>query len=114
MSDRQFEGKVAIVTGGVSGIGAACSLTFARGGARLVADLNEAEGNRIVSEIKASGSDAIFTRTDVARPEDVAAMIDAAITAFGRLDIAVNNAGIGGESNPTAEYSIEGWRKVID
>lgn len=115
MAERQFDGKVAIVTGGASGIGAACSATLARGGAKLViADLNEAEGDRIVAEIKASGSDAIFTRTDVARPEDVEAMVDAAIQSFGRLDIAVNNAGIGGESNPTADYSIEGWRKVID
>jgi NAD(P)-dependent dehydrogenase (short-subunit alcohol dehydrogenase family) len=50
----------------------------------------------------------------VARPEDVEAMVDAAIQAFGRLDIAINNAGIGGESNPTGNYSIDGWRKVID
>ena len=115
MADQQFEGKVAIVTGGASGIGAACSATLARGGAKLVvADLDEAEGNRVVADIKASGSDAIFTRTDVARPEDVEAMVDAAIQSFGRLDIAVNNAGVGGESNPTADYSIDGWRKVID
>ncbi len=115
MADGQFEGKVAIVTGGASGIGAACSTTLARGGARIVvADLNEEEGNRVVSDIKANGGDAIFTRTDVARTEDVEAMVDAAIQSFGRLDIAVNNAGIGGESNPTADYSIDGWRKVID
>jgi NAD(P)-dependent dehydrogenase (short-subunit alcohol dehydrogenase family) len=115
MADRQFEGKVAIVTGGASGIGYACAITLARGGARLVvADLNEELGNRVVSEIKANGSDAIFTRTDVGQPADVEAMVDAAIRAFGRLDIAVNNAGIGGESNPTGAYSIEGWRKVID
>jgi NAD(P)-dependent dehydrogenase (short-subunit alcohol dehydrogenase family) len=115
MADRQFEGKVALVTGGASGIGYACSTTLARGGARLVvADLNEELGNRVVSEIKANDGDAIFTRTDVARPEDVEAMVDAAIQAFGRLDIAVNNAGVGGESNPTGAYSIDSWRKVID
>jgi NAD(P)-dependent dehydrogenase (short-subunit alcohol dehydrogenase family) len=115
MANGQFEGKVAIVTGGASGIGYACSTTLARGGARLVvADLNEELGNRVVSEIKANGGDAIFTRTDVGQPAEVEAMVDAAIQAFGRLDIAVNNAGIGGESNPTGEYSIDGWRKVID
>jgi NAD(P)-dependent dehydrogenase (short-subunit alcohol dehydrogenase family) len=115
MAERQFEGKVAIVTGGAAGIGYACSTTLAHGGAKLVvADLNEEVGNRVVSEIKANGREAIFTRTDVARPEDVEAMVAAAIQTFGRLDIAVNNAGIGGEQNPTGDYSVDGWRKVID
>ena len=115
MAEQQFDGKVAIVTGGASGIGAACSTTFARGGAKVVvADLNEELGNGLVSEIKAIGRDAIFTRTDVSRPEDVEALVDAAMRSFGRLDIAVNNAGIGGESKPTGEYSLDTWRKVID
>jgi NAD(P)-dependent dehydrogenase (short-subunit alcohol dehydrogenase family) len=115
MANGQFAGKVAIVTGGASGIGAACSTTLAQGGAKLVvADLNENLGNQIVSEIKAHGSDAIFTRTDVGQQADVEAMVDAAMESFGRLDIAVNNAGIGGEQNPTGAYSIEGWQKVID
>ena len=115
MANGPFDGKVAIVTGGASGIGYACSTTLARGGARLVvADLNEDLGNRVVSEINANGGDAIFSRTDVGKPADIEAMVDAAIQAFGRLDIAINNAGIGGESNPTGAYSIDGWRKVID
>jgi NAD(P)-dependent dehydrogenase (short-subunit alcohol dehydrogenase family) len=112
---QRFEGKVAIVTGGAMGIGYSCSETLARGGARVViADINEAEGNRAVLDIKAEGGDAIFTRTDVGSPEAVEAMVEAAIKAFGRLDIAVNNAGIGGESAPTGNYSIEGWQKVIN
>ena len=79
MAEQQFDGKVAIVTGGASGIGAACSTTFARGGAKVVvADLNEELGNGLVSEIKAIGGDAIFTRTDVSRPEAVEAMVGAA------------------------------------
>ena len=115
MADRQFEGKVAIVTGGASGIGAACALTLAGGGAKLVvADLNDELGNSVVSEITANGGDAIYTHTDVGQPADIEAMVDAAIQSFGRLDIAVNNAGIGGESNPTGAYSLEGWRKVIE
>jgi NAD(P)-dependent dehydrogenase (short-subunit alcohol dehydrogenase family) len=97
------------------GIGYSCSETLARGGARVViADINEAEGNRAVLDIKGEGGDAIFTRTDVGSPEAVEAMVEAAIKAFGRLDIAVNNAGIGGESAPTGNYSIEGWQKVIN
>jgi NAD(P)-dependent dehydrogenase (short-subunit alcohol dehydrogenase family) len=112
---QRFEGKVAIVTGGAMGIGYSCSETLARGGARVViADINEAEGNRAVLDIKGEGGDAIFTRTDVGSPEAVEAMVEAAIKAFGRLDIAVNNAGIGGESAPTGKYSIEGWQKVIN
>src|SRR3712207_325867 len=115
MADRQFEGKVAIVTGGASGIGAACAITLAGGGAKLVvADLNDELGNNVVSEISTNGGEAIYTRTDVARPEDVEAMVAAAMQSFGRLDIAVNNAGIGGESNPAGAYSLEGWRKVIE
>ena len=115
MSIQRFEGKVAIVTGGAMGIGYSCSETLARGGARVViADINEEEGNRAVSDIKGEGGDAIFTRTDVGSPEAVEAMVEAAVKAFGRLDIAVNNAGIGGESAPTGSYSIEGWQKVIN
>src|SRR5262245_31844190 len=88
MADRQFEGKVALVTGGASGIGYACSTTLAQGGARLVVvDLNEESGRRVVSEIERSGSEAIFRRTDVGRPEEVEGMVEAAIQAFGRLDI---------------------------
>ena len=115
MADRPFEGKVAIVTGGAMGIGYACSATLARGGAKvLVADVNEDVGNRAVSDIKAEGGEAIFKRTDVGRPEDVEAMVDVAVKTYGRLDIAVNNAGIGGELAPTGSYSIEGWQKVIN
>ena len=115
MSDWHFDGKVAIVTGGASGIGFACSVTLARGGARVViADINEESGNRAVSGITREGGQATFTRTDVGRHEDVEAMVEAAVQHFGRLDIAVNNAGIGGESAPTGSYSIEGWQKVIN
>lgn len=114
MTNGQFVGKVAIVTGGAAGIGAACSMVLARGGARVVvADLNEEAGQRLVAEIKEHGSDAIFTQTDVGRPEAVEAMVQAAMDTFGQLDIAVNNAGIGGEAGPTGSYSVEGWQKVI-
>jgi len=115
MNDWHFDGKVAIVTGGASGIGFACSVTLARGGARVViADINEQSGSRAVSDITREGGQAIFTRTDVGRHEDVEAMVEAAVQDFGRLDIAVNNAGIGGEPAPTGRYSIEGWQKVIN
>lgn len=115
MTDQQFEGKSAIITGGAAGIGYACSATLARRGAKvLLADIDSEQGKRAVSKIEAEGGQAIFVRTDVGRPEDVEAMVEAAIDAFGRLDIAVNNAGIGGESAPTGSYTLEGWQKVIN
>jgi NAD(P)-dependent dehydrogenase (short-subunit alcohol dehydrogenase family) len=110
-----FKGKTALVTGGASGIGEACVLTYARAGANvLVVDVNAELGEKVVAAAKQVGGDARFVRADVGDPSSVEQMVDAAVQAFGRLDIAVNNAGIGGESNPTSAYSVEGWRKVID
>lgn len=110
-----FGGKVALVTGGSSGIGEACVTTFARGGAKVViADLNGELGEQTANAVKQSGGEAVFVRADVADPGSVEQMVQSAISSFGRLDIAVNNAGIGGEAKTSGEYSIESWRKVID
>lgn len=110
-----FEGKVALVTGGGSGIGRETSLGLARGGARIVVcDVDETGGNETVALVEEAGSSAIFVRTDVSKPEQVEAAVAAAVDAFGGLHIVVNNAGIGGEANLTGDYSLEGWHKVID
>lgn len=110
-----FKGKVALVTGGASGIGEACVLTFARGGANvLIVDINAELGQKVVAAAKQAGGDARFISADVSDPSSVERMVQEALQAFGRLDIAVNNAGIGGESKPAGEYGIESWRKVID
>ena len=115
MADSQFTGKVAIVTGGAMGIGYACAVTLAHGGAKIVlADYNEEAGRQAVAEIIAQGGEAVFTRTDVGNPADVEAMVETAVKTYGRLDIAVNNAGIGGEANPVGNYSLEGWAKIIN
>ena len=115
MNSRVFDGKVALVTGGASGIGEACVLTFARSGAKVVVvDLNSELGAKTVAAVKEAGADGIFLRVDVSSPETVEQMVADAVAAFGRLDIAVNNAGIGGELNPAGEYSIAGWQKVIE
>jgi len=115
MTEKQLTSKVALVTGGASGIGEACVLTFARGGAKVaVVDLNDELGGKIVQAAKQAGGDAIFLKVDVSDPQAVEKMVADTVAAFGRLDIAVNNAGIGGEQNPTGSYSIAGWHKVID
>jgi NAD(P)-dependent dehydrogenase (short-subunit alcohol dehydrogenase family) len=115
MINQQLSGKTALVTGGASGIGEACAHTFAGSGAKVViADLDTARGEQTGAAIKEAGGEAIFVQVDVTDPKSVEQMVRATVQAYGRLDIAVNNAGIGGEINPTGSYSIEGWQKVIN
>ena len=93
----RFEGKAIIVTGGAGGIGRAASLGFAAEGGRvLVADMDEAEGERTAALARQAGGQAVFERVDVSRSEDCARMVAVAISTYGALDIAFNNAGIGG------------------
>ncbi len=109
---KTLENKVAIVTGGASGIGKACAALFVKEGAKVViTDLNEALGKAVAEEL---GGDVLFIRADSSLPEDNKRIVDETLEKFGALHIAVNNAGIGGESNDVASYSIEGWKKVID
>ena len=94
----RLEGKVAVITGGASGMGAATVRRFVEEGARVViADLQEAPGAALEKEL---GDAVVFCRTDVGREEDVQAMIDLAIRRFGGLDILFNNAGFGGVAGP--------------
>ncbi len=105
---------VAIVTGGGSGIGeAAAKKLSGRGLAVVVSDVDESGGARVVSEIEAAGGTAQFFAADVSDPAANIALVDAAVSAFGRLDVAVNNAGIGGPLAPTADYTPDDWRKVM-
>ncbi|HTR83454.1 MAG TPA: SDR family oxidoreductase [Reyranella sp.] len=109
---KRLENKVAIVTGGASGMGRATVMRFLADGARvLVADLNEANGAETLAVAKANGQgDRIaFIRSDVAKEADVAAMVAEAETCFGRLDIAYLNAGVGGAFGPLAETTVEDW-----
>jgi NAD(P)-dependent dehydrogenase (short-subunit alcohol dehydrogenase family) len=110
MSGNDFEGKVAIVTGGGSGIGEACAITLADRGAKvLVADWHAEAAEKVAAGI--GGSARAFT-VDVSDPAACEAMVAAAVDAFGGLHIAVNNAGIGGEQNVTGSYSVAGWQAV--
>ena len=115
MTDRQdFSGKVVIVTGGGSGIGEACVKEFAARGAKaIVADFNLPAAERVAAEA-GSKDKAAAVKVDVADPPSVEAMVRFALETYGRLDVAVNNAGIGGEARPAGEYSIESWDRVID
>jgi NAD(P)-dependent dehydrogenase (short-subunit alcohol dehydrogenase family) len=113
--EKNFEGKVAVVTGGGSGIGQAACLLYAVHGAKvIVSDLNEKGGNETVETITKSGGEAAFIKADVSKQSDCKSLVDETVKKFGSLDIAFNNAGIGGEMNPVADMSVEGWLKVID
>ena len=91
----QFDGKVALVTGGSSGIGRAAAVAFAREGARVaVAARREAESLETVARIHETGSEAVFIQTDVSDEAQVEAMVAGTVNAFGRLDFAFNNAGV--------------------
>ena len=110
----EFDGKVAIVTGAASGIGRKTAQFYARDGARVVvSDVDEDGGQETVQLIESAGGEAIFIRTDVSKPQDCEAMVRETIQVYERLDFACNNAGISGEENPIADYSIEGWQKLM-
>lgn len=110
----QFSKKVALVTGAGSGIGEACAKAFAhRGASVVVADLDARRAERVTAEITAAGGTAASVTADVADPASVEAMVQFATRTYGGLDVAVNNAGIGGELNPAGSYSVEGWDRVI-
>lgn len=109
-----LQDKVALVTGGGSGIGQATSLIFAREGAKVVvSDVNAQGGEETVSKIKESGGEAIFVHADVSQAADVEAMVTQAVGTYGRLDCAFNNAGIGSGGILTHEHDEESWNRVI-
>ena len=106
--------KVALVTGAGSGIGREIAYQLAREGAKVVvSDIVDAAGNETVQKIREREGTAIYLRADTSSPGDNEALVAAAVNEYGRLDIAVNNAGIGGPSAPVGEYPIDGWNKVI-
>lgn len=110
-----LQGKVAVITGGTSGIGRDTAVLFAQHGAKVVvAGRREKEGNECVAEIRAAGGEGMFVKTDVAKAADVQAMVQKTVEKFGRLDVAFNNAGIEGNWVPIVEQSEEDWDRVID
>ncbi len=109
-----FEGKVALVTGGGSGIGRATALAFAREGARVaVADIVPDGGKETVGQIEKAGGEALFIQTDVSKAAQVEAMVAKTVETFGGLDIAFNNAGVGGAILPIVDNTEEDWDHIM-
>jgi NAD(P)-dependent dehydrogenase (short-subunit alcohol dehydrogenase family) len=114
MNNKTFSGKVALVTGGTSGIGKATAIALARDGAKVVlSGRREKEGTQVVAEIKKLGGDAAFVRADVAKDADVKAMVKFTVDKFGRLDIAFNNAGVEWKG-PLEQATEAEYRRVFD
>ncbi|WP_026952486.1 SDR family NAD(P)-dependent oxidoreductase [Algoriphagus mannitolivorans] len=112
---KTLSNKVALITGAGSGIGKAAALLFANQGAKvIVSDIHEGHGKEVLEEIKKSGGEASFFKCDTSQAKEQEALVQFAMDTYGGLDIAVNNAGIGGPLALTGEYPLDGWQKVVD
>lgn len=109
-----FTNQVAFITGAGSGIGKATALAFARAGAKVVvAEINEANGRETVNQMVQAGSEALFVRCDVADPTQIGEAIRQTVATYGRLDIAVNNAGIGGKYGRLIDQSPSDFDQIM-
>jgi NAD(P)-dependent dehydrogenase (short-subunit alcohol dehydrogenase family) len=109
-----LRGKVGVVTGGAAGIGrATAEAMVAAGAAVVVADVDAERGEQVAAGLRDGGGRALFAATDVSDDAAAAAMVDLAVTEFGRLDLAFNNAGIEGVPAPTHECTPENWHRVL-
>ena len=110
----EYKGKVVLITGGANGIGRATAIAFAREGAKVVvSDVVPDAGEQTVAMIRAAGGEARYVHADVAKPGDVANLVAGTVAAYGRLDVAFNNAGIEGTLAPVADLPVEVWDRVL-
>lgn len=108
----KIKGKVAVITGAASGFGRAAARRFVAEGAEVIlGDIQENEGSAVAREL---GERAVFLNCNVTREEDVAGLVDAAVSNFGRLDVMYNNAGVVGAVGPIAETPLEEWQRTLD
>src|SRR4030081_1996022 len=106
---------VVLITGALTGIGRATAIAFAREGARIViSGRHEEEGQKLVGELGKLGAEAEFVRSDVRHEDDVRSLVDKTVARFGRLDVAVNNAGTEGKPGPVTEQSAESYAATFD
>jgi len=109
-----LKNKVAVVSGAGSGIGRAIAITYAQEGAKVVvADINEEHADETVKLILESGGDAFKVKADSSKADENKRLIEAVVEKYGRLDIACNNAGMGGPAKPTGAYEPDEWDRVI-
>ena len=110
-----FTDKVAIITGASAGIGKATAIAFAQNGAKVVvADINQQDGEAVVNEITQAGGTAMFVPCDVTNDQQVMSLVDATLEAYGKLDIAFNNAGIEIEQSKLADGEESVFDKIMD
>ena len=106
---------VVLITGALTGIGRATALAFAKGGARLVVSgRREAEGKALEAELGRLGAEAVFIQADVRRDDEVSNLVDKTVARFGRLDVAVNNAGTEGRVGPITDQTAESFAATFD
>jgi len=113
--DRGMGTQVVLITGGLTGIGRAAAIAFAKKGAKVVvAGRRDEAGKALVKELRSFGSEAEFINTDVRKEDDVRALVDKTVARFGRLDVAVNNAGTEGQVGPIADQTAESYAATFD
>lgn len=107
--------RVVLITGALTGIGRAAAIAFAQDGARVVVSgRRAAEGKALEEELRRLGAEAEFVIADVRREDDVSALVDKAVTRFGRLDVVVNNAGVEGKPGPVTDVSADAYTALFD